>query len=186
MNTCAHGYTMTEPCRHCRPTKRKRRAFNSTLGVGGPIRPKPRSPEEFARIYRSHEFIFFVKAVLLCTTCGEEYPEFAHRPNGTSGTGRKGDAEGGVPLCPRCHRHQHEIEWPAFERLHSDISFDLASQRALERFESPEGRDFIALAKADGRFDAWLRGGDEHYDEDPYDREPDEDRLLEARFGVER
>jgi hypothetical protein len=136
------------------------------LPRGKRIRPKPRSPKEFARIYRGPEFVFFCKAVLLCATCGEERPDFAHRPNGTAGTGRKGDAEGGVPLCRRCHDHQHDLGWPAFERLHDDVNFGLVSRRALERFESPDGQAYVALCKADGRFDAWLRGGDEHYDEE--------------------
>lgn len=123
-----------------------------------PLRPKPRSPEEFARIYGSLEFIFYVHTLLLCPVCGAEDPEWAHTKNG--GAGRKGDVRHGSVLCADCHRFgpgaQHTVGWPEFRRRHPHIDFDLAGLRALEAFETPEVQAWLELQKADGTYERWL------------------------------
>lgn len=78
---------------------------------------KPRSAEEYARIYGSKERVAFVKA-LPCLYCcavhplialawhpdaeNRVYSENAHTVTG--GKGRKADADTIVPLCPTHHR----------------------------------------------------------------------------------
>lgn len=121
-------------------------------------RRKERSPEEFARIYRSPEFVFYVHVLLLCPVCGAENPQVAHLTNG--GIGRKADVEQSTILCEDCHtkgpRAQHRIGWPAFKREHRRIDFELVGQRALEAFETPEVQQWVDLMKADGTFDRWV------------------------------
>lgn len=133
-------------------------ARTEPMKKGGRIRPKPRSAEEFARIYRSPEFVFYVHMLLLCPVCGAEGPQVAHMTNG--GMGRKADVEESTILCGDCHtvgpRAQHRIGWPAFRREHARVDFELVGQRALEAFESPEIQAWVDLKKSDGTFARWL------------------------------
>jgi hypothetical protein len=135
---------------------------SSRLKRRTPLRRSRRSPEEFARIYGSLEFLFYVSVALLCPVCGREGPEWAHMKTG--GKGRKADVEYGTVLCRDCHVFgpgaQHTVGWPEFKRRHPSVDFRLVGVRALEAFEGPSGQAFVALAKADGRFERWAtRGG---------------------------
>ena len=122
------------------------------------LRPKPRSAEEFARIYHSESFLFYVHTLLLCCVCGAEDPQWAHTKSG--GTGRKADVIHGAPLCADCHlfgpRSWHQGA-KSFMRRHAHIDFTLTGPRAIEAFEEPEVQAWIELMKSDGTFDAWLR-----------------------------
>ncbi len=71
------------------------------------IKHKKRSAAEYARIYHSAERVQWV-ASLNCVACGlEGYSENAHVAG--DGIGRKSDYTKIIPLCPWCHRRQHDI-----------------------------------------------------------------------------
>lgn len=85
--------------------------FSSITKPSKPIRKRPRSKSEFARIYGSKERVLFVKR-LKCCCCGRiGWTENAHIENG--GMGRKADYTKIIPLCGRlapkfsCHLRLH-------------------------------------------------------------------------------
>lgn len=100
---------------------------------GGRIKPKPRTPSEYARIYGSRARVRWVKH-LPCCYCVALSPFFA-RTDGSShnahtvsgGKGRKADACTIVPLCASHHRRYDEHKVP---------------------FDTPEARDAMKLAAA--------------------------------------
>jgi hypothetical protein len=70
------------------------------------LRPKKRSPEEYARIYGSRARVEWVKAQP-CVVCGNLPSENAHTVNG--GLSRKGDYQTIIPLCRFDHRLSHGV-----------------------------------------------------------------------------
>jgi hypothetical protein len=73
------------------------------------LRPKKRSPEEYARIYGSKERVLFVKA-LPCVLANENCAgtvDNHHTENG--GLSRKGDYQTIVPLCDWHHAALHTV-----------------------------------------------------------------------------
>jgi hypothetical protein len=74
------------------------------------IKAKPRGSIEFQRIYGSKRRVAFV-AALPCIVCHRTPCENAHIISG--GMGRKADYTDIVPLCPSCHRLQHQKGWTA-------------------------------------------------------------------------
>ena len=64
-----------------------------------------------------------------CSACGATAAiVFAHVRCGTDGgTGFKPSDRYGISLCDPCHRQQHEIGEPEFERLHSINMKELAA-----------------------------------------------------------
>jgi hypothetical protein len=72
-----------------------------------------RKRREHARAYGPAERIAWMQS-LPCLACGYHGPtrrEVAHTRTG--GMGRKGDADTTIPLCPPCHRTQHDKGWEA-------------------------------------------------------------------------
>ncbi len=96
----------------------------------GRIKPKKRSAAEYARIYHSAERVEFVKS-LPCAACGlEEFSGNAHVAG--DGIGRKSDYTKIIPLCPWCHRRQHDIGAGSFAiKFQLDLrALAAATQRA--------------------------------------------------------
>lgn len=72
-----------------------------------------RKAENHKRAYGGKHRIEWMKS-LPCVACGYHGPtlrEVAHVTTG--GMGRKADADQTVPLCPPCHRTQHDHGWAA-------------------------------------------------------------------------
>lgn len=88
------------------PLKRKTKLVAKRV----PRKKKDRSPNEFARVYGSTRRVEFVKA-LPCISCSATPCENAHIRGG--GVGRKSGYADIVPLCPACHRLQHQKGWSA-------------------------------------------------------------------------
>lgn len=94
--------------------------------------------KDFERVYHSLDRVAYVKA-LPCVACGRSPSENAHQ--GTGGTGRKSDYTTIIPLCPRCHREQH--------------------QHGAKTFAAKYNLDYAALAEETQRsWLAHLNGGD--------------------------
>jgi len=71
---------------------------------------KKRTPADFARVYGSLQRVAWI-AAQPCVVCASSPCENAHIKSG--GVGRKADATQIVPLCPSCHRLQHQKGWKA-------------------------------------------------------------------------
>lgn len=106
----------------------------------GWINAKPRSTEEFARIYGSQARVDWVKAHP-CVFCGRVPCDNAHVTNG--GTGRKADARFIIPACSNyesdgqivtgCHHQMdHGIGKGALARQHDLNLLDEAAKIDLE------------------------------------------------------
>lgn len=136
-------------------------AHNSTLSGGGRIRPKPRTPEEFERVYGGDERRAWVSR-LPSVASGNGPCVNAHvtPPDGLpSGTGRKGDYVWIVPLTKAEHDELHAIGEDTFQ---TKYGIDLAECAAETHA-------------------AWL----DHINPDTRYLEPAEDALLEHRYGGE-
>ncbi len=73
---------------------------------GGKPKAKKRSAKEFARIFHSVERVTWISQ-RCCVACGIRGCENAHTAG--EGMGRRGDYTNIIPLCPQCHRLQHQI-----------------------------------------------------------------------------
>lgn len=84
----------------------KNRMEKAARGEGKRVRPKKRSPSEYARIYGSRERVERIKA-MRCTVpgCVRRPSENAHIENG--GMGRKAGWE---TITPLCHQHHHQLD----------------------------------------------------------------------------
>ncbi len=73
-------------------------------------RPKPRNAKrrasEFTRCFHSAERVEWI-SMRCCVACGARGCENAHTAG--DGAGRKGSYDKIIPLCPQCHRLQHQI-----------------------------------------------------------------------------
>jgi hypothetical protein len=86
------------------------------------IKPKPRKPSEFARIYGSRERVRFIKSLPCCLCCGIALSDFAPDAGNSSdnahtgersGMGRKADFDTIVPMC-RLHHRRFDTYDPPF------------------------------------------------------------------------
>lgn len=110
------------------PKKRRRskkKVGFSTLKPGGRIKPKPRKPSEFARIYGSKARVEWVKDQP-CVVCGFVPSENAHIVTG--GMGRKADFDTIIPLCRFDHRVLHRFGRRPCESLTGKTLEQLAAQ----------------------------------------------------------
>lgn len=87
------------------PLKRKTKLVAKTKP-----KAKKRTAADFARVYGSLARVAWI-AEQPCIACDAKPCENAHIRSG--GTGRKSEFTQIVPLCPRCHRLQHEKGWKA-------------------------------------------------------------------------
>jgi len=93
------------------PLKRKTRlTSNAKPKARKRIKAKPRSGIEFQRVYGSKRRVEFINS-LPCMVCAKRPSENAHIKSG--GMGRKADYREIIPLCPSCHRKQHQHGWKA-------------------------------------------------------------------------
>ena len=85
---------------------------------------RKRRQKERERAYGPPERREFVTRHLPCVGCGrrpaEDRPNHQHHTR-TGGTGRKADADTIVPLCPECHRKEHDghgldVDWESEAR----------------------------------------------------------------------
>lgn len=132
-----------------------------------------RAAAEWARKYGSIERVLFVKHGGPCSTprCGGRPCDNSHY--GTEGMGRKAHHTRILRQCRKCHDRVGDIGWPAF----LDENPGLDPERECEVLDihwQEHGADWVA----------WYYG-DDAVPSHPHDREPDEDRLLELRFGGE-
>lgn len=75
------------------------------------IKPKRRTPDEFARVYHSEERVAWVQGLRCACGCGGTPCINAH--TATGGAGRKAGYESIIPLAPKCHERQHAKGWGA-------------------------------------------------------------------------
>lgn len=87
------------------PLKRK-----TKLATKAKPKAKKRTASDFARVYGSKARVAWVSAQP-CIACHRTPCENAHIKSG--GVGRKADYTQIVPLCPFCHRLQHQKGWQA-------------------------------------------------------------------------
>ncbi len=83
-----------------------KRVYSTIIAKPKRIKPKKRSTEEFARIFHSLDRVKWVSR-RCCVACGIRGCENAHTAG--EGMGRRGDYTKIIPLCPECHRLQHQI-----------------------------------------------------------------------------
>lgn len=89
-----------------RKTPMKRgRSLGSSRSSG--TKRKPRSPEEFARIYGSKARVEFVKR-LPCAACGYDRDRCENHHIRGDGVSRKADYTTIIPLCAICHDLWHD------------------------------------------------------------------------------
>ena len=91
------------------------------------LRPRPRPPGEFLRVYGGEERVRWQKG-RHCDFCGATPPtEMAHVTNG--GMGRKADARFTVSACRSCHHElDHGIGKKGMERRHGVSLRELAKK----------------------------------------------------------
>ena len=141
------------------PKPRRPLLSEKPIKRSGKIKPKPRSPEEYARIYGSPERVEWVKSLPCVTTWHDDWWKFrGHHTNGrilfggtgtackgkkenahivSGGTGRKADAH---LIVPACHHHHAEMH------------------RGVQTFEARYGVDLNAAAEQiEAKWQAWLR-----------------------------
>ena len=114
-----------------------------------------RAKAEFARKYRSREYVFYLQVAMGCCVCGKR-AEAAHL--GNEGLGRKSGWKRLVPLCPHHHRlgrfSLDQTSQEAFQ-IATGVDLDVVATRCQEAFDSEQGQLYIRMAKDDGRFDEW-------------------------------
>lgn len=132
----------------------KRRPWGSQKSDAQRERDAERKAREFARKYGSLERVWFVSQVLLCAASGERGDnENAHAVGG--GVGRKADYTTVLPLSPDHHRELHRIGAESFEHKYGINLEEAAAATELAWLTS--GTDIVARAKADGRYERWLK-----------------------------
>ncbi len=58
--------------------------------------------------------------------CGSNICQPCHGP--VHGTSSKGPDAQAAPMCVFCHRYQHKVGWPEFERLYGFIRAEKAAE----------------------------------------------------------
>ena len=132
-----------------------------------------RATKEWARKYGSIERVLFVKHGGKCSTPGCHERECENSHYGVEGMGRKAHYTRILRQCAKCHRRVGDIGWPAFRAENPTLDPERECE-VLDIHWLQHGADWIA----------WYYGDDAR-PADPRDREPDEDRLLHVRHGME-
>ena len=105
----------------------------------GKIKPKPRKPSEFRRIYGSKARVEWVKS-LRCIRCRRRGHTQNHHIE-TGGMGRKADFDKIVEICDRCHYWLHKWgreTWESYAGINLDEAAADLQSRWLRVSGTPE------------------------------------------------